>query len=452
MVSLQRLVFMAALSMVIAVAALASLGWAGQPCPPPTTLPVSAPEALPGLIDANVLQPITEQMQLGLDVLNQVENRAKEWRGLKDQIVDKIDKIVPLEGQPSGGVRQLHPLRGTFLIRKDYAQQTLEEDWFLKPSLGTAALHLDVPYDADVTVTPCEFKEGTFALVEDRERWIRLHSRGRYRHLVLGGLSDSQERPVRVRAELRREPPKGVTYVPKTKEVYLLAGDRRHLAFSEDDFRKVDTTLPRFVASVAASATTTTRSTSRKVEKEGFFFRNPEGDPDGDDLKNLKATVKFDDNGEVESLDKQAPWPDELAIVHRHGYPRCLMPPSRPGRVALKIQFFKDGRPLVDVPRLQRIITNWDIKDSAEDVRVAYPRPGVAGDAEGVGGLPFKGSGDDLWVNLSKHLHALTRDDISGLKVVLTGYVRFADPNSSVIQIIRIENPLELTITEREEK
>ncbi len=324
MASLQRIVFMATLLTGLGVATLPSLGWADQPCPAPATLSASAPEALPDLIEENVLEPMTEHLEAGVEVLKRVEDHAEKWRELKDDIAERIDRIVPLEGRESGGVRQLHPLRGTFLIRKDYAQQTLEEDWFLKPSLGTAALHLDVPYDAEVYVK--------LSSPDQTPDWkgVPVRSTGRYRDLVLTNIPVGRRQPVYVTAERWTTDPKcSAKTTHMCKQVGLQAGDRRYLQFTEEDFEKV--ALASFAQATDAAAilapVVTTAPQATSLPDQVFKFQRPK--------RKLFALVGYYDDptkgGRAQSFtfEKAADTtPGELVLVHGIKHPDLKLKPD----------------------------------------------------------------------------------------------------------------------------
>ena len=316
MVRRQRIMFIAALLIGVGIATQPSIGWATPPGLGQDTLPGSLPSALPAslpklppgvakmlpkLVEKEFLAPLTDYMRLGLDVLKQVERHANKWHKLKEKMAAKLDKIVPKEGPPSGGVRQLHPLRGTFLIREDYAQQTLEEDWFLKPSFGTAALHLDVPFDADVKVTQLLAKKRdnqiTFEPVSTSVR-----SRGRYRHLVLHNVPQGNRREVKVEASVWTKDAKcdaGMTTV--CKKVALQAGDRRHLTFPKQDFLAMVPPAAPFIAMAVPAATPATPPPA--TSPSGVKFEDKDFPYDVTDpktkkkVKALLAEVKYGASG-----------------------------------------------------------------------------------------------------------------------------------------------------------
>jgi len=217
-------------------------------------------------------------------------------RKQQEQILAKVNEENLWEGRESGGVRQLHPVRGTSLVPEDYAQQTLGEDWFLNTSLtkkpaatkqvhserttteetatkrtttdrtttkagkterttteetatkrttteqtttqessqpqtGNAALHLAVPYDADVYVKLASSEQGT------EGKWVPVRSRGRYRHLVLTGVPQHARHDVFVRADLWTDDPKCAPKVTRVcKNLQIQAGDRRYVKIDADDF------------------------------------------------------------------------------------------------------------------------------------------------------------------------------------------------------------------------
>jgi len=140
----------------------------------------------------------------------------------------------------------------------DIAQQTLDEDWLLHPAFGNAALHLDVPYSAEVTVRHPIFRCQEFLV----------RSQGSHRDLLLTNVPMEKRWPFVVNATWQPRGEEHKTSLIRT--VDLQAGDRRHLTIREEEFKK-DTTrdVPAvsFVATMAPAAAGADKAKKKRVKK-----------------------------------------------------------------------------------------------------------------------------------------------------------------------------------------
>lgn len=104
-----------------------------------------------------------------------------------------------------------------------------DEDLFLDPAKGRAALHVDVPWDADVKIEYVKADGGAVS------HWTL--SRGKHRNFLLEHLPTTRDRLVRVDIHVRGRNSDGSSYdreKVKSKRVFVLAGDRRYLDFVQD--------------------------------------------------------------------------------------------------------------------------------------------------------------------------------------------------------------------------
>jgi len=133
--------------------------------------------------------------------------------------------------QTSGGVPQAPPV-----ANKEIVQSTLGEDYFLDPALRQAALHLDVPFDADVQI---EYEAGvsnTHFSNHFVQQWVR--SRGRYRNLALTGLKPAERTRIDVTVYVRVDDGEHCESAELICRKWIRAkpGDRKYLRFTTQDF------------------------------------------------------------------------------------------------------------------------------------------------------------------------------------------------------------------------
>lgn len=177
-----------------------------------------------------------------------------------------------------------------------------DEDPFLDPAKGRAALHVDVPWDADMkieyTMADGKRKVSTWTL-----------SRGKHRNFLLEHLPPGRDKLVRVDVHARGRNPDGTSYGhEKIKSVFVVSGDRRYLDFVQD--WKVDDGPPRPVVMIVAINEAVNPATKNTVMSPSLeLFSSPA----------LSAVVAYDTaKPEAQSFSFAAPpaTPKTLQIVH----------------------------------------------------------------------------------------------------------------------------------------
>jgi len=380
MVSLQRITFVAALLIGVGIATWPSVSRAA----PPTSGPggaFTAPFGQEILGAAKKYVGLKEQILgsiadgLEADILEPL----KRSREKEQEIRNLVEEYAPWRQRDSGGVQQLHPVRGTFLIRNDYAQQTLEEDWFLSPQFRVAALHLDVPYDADVKVTQFLMKKrgDNKPVLEPVSTFVR--SAGRYRHLVLHNVPEGERRVVKVEASRWTTDPKcDAAMTAVCKKVYLQAGDRRHLAFPEGDFLAM---APPVVGFIVAAAPAPTPKSAKPTKTSGvtfvvgkFFIEVVDPKDKTKKEKVLVASAKYGGSGRTAKLFEfnkaTKHTPSELTLDYdRSKTPRII---ASKVRVKLKLTWKAKDPSTGKETGEERSKEFYDDKDPLFEVQFAY--------------------------------------------------------------------------------
>ena len=124
----------------------------------------------------------------------------------------------------SGGVEQLSEYQHGFANGNSPEQQTMGEDWFLRPRRGNGVLHLNVPYGAEVRIVRQSPYDGGLA----RQSYVR--GTKSKRHVVLRGVSTTHPEEIRVYVSVwPGSQDCGVNQETRCRKVRIMAGERRHL-------------------------------------------------------------------------------------------------------------------------------------------------------------------------------------------------------------------------------
>ncbi|HWB14738.1 MAG TPA: hypothetical protein VG826_36280 [Pirellulales bacterium] len=279
-----------------------------------------------------------------------------------------------------------------------------DEDLFLAPKSGNAALHVDVPWDADVRIS---YKRANG--LSPVSEWTL--SRGKYRNFLLRGLPTDRDNltAVTVIAWYRKDD--GQENGADTKTVYVMSGDRRYLRFGDTpDVPKVPATFVAAPAAVAPAAAPAQAGPSVEFNSTALTanikYKGDEVEHTTDQGKDVWSGITFPAN-------------PVLILYHNHHKPIGFMPAKQTAQFTIRMFLATEANH--DQPDQQKevaITKTWDIE-------FTYEKPDKPANADLPGKCNLSAAAIDLVEFLRPQIGGAlsAKDKISAVRV--EGYVQF---------------------------
>lgn len=314
----------------------------------------------------------------------------------------------------------------------------LTHDPYLLPECGRAAVHLDVPADAEVRVG-----------FEDGSKRSTL-SRGKYRHFLVEGLPQDRPRTVIVEVSLTRRNAAG-TYQTHTlpRSVSLIPGARKWVTIRAKDVLPEDeeTPQPQLTSFVAASNSVTSSSCAT-TKSQPCVNAGLLGTVKFARTQPLRARVMYDKLSggvlvkdgvaglqfEEGSADGTPITPDGLQLIHDHQVPATLVEAEREVKFAVVLVLETEkGAKKTPLP-----------VDGAISMKLKH----TDGRQQGTDSLDFSKKDEDgengknLRQSILSKLSDVLRDREGITSVDIVGYLKFKDSE----RVVKLEEPLKLIL------